>query len=35
MSIQPIHNRVPEPLPPPSAAVAANHAAQPGEAVFQ
>ena len=25
-SIQPIHNRVPEPLPPPSAAVAANHA---------
>src|SRR5262247_495037 len=26
-SIQPIHNRVPEPLPPPSPAVAANHAA--------
>jgi hypothetical protein len=34
-SIQPIHNRVPEPLPPPSAAVAANHAAQPGDAVSQ
>jgi hypothetical protein len=31
-SIQPIHNRVPEPLPPPSPAVAANHAA-PGEDV--
>jgi mono/diheme cytochrome c family protein len=27
-SIQPIHNRVPEPLPPSSAAVAANHVAQ-------
>jgi mono/diheme cytochrome c family protein len=34
-SIQPIHNRVPEPLPPPSAAVAANHAAQPGDAAVQ
>jgi hypothetical protein len=31
-TIQPIHNRVPEPLPPSSPAVAANHAA-PGEDV--
>jgi mono/diheme cytochrome c family protein len=28
-SIQPVHNRVPDPLPPASEAVAANHAAQP------
>jgi mono/diheme cytochrome c family protein len=34
-SIQPIHNRVPEPLPPPAAAVAANHAAQPGDDATQ
>jgi mono/diheme cytochrome c family protein len=34
-SIQPIHNRVPEPLPPPSAVVAANRAAQPGAATVQ
>jgi mono/diheme cytochrome c family protein len=32
-SIQPIHNRVPEPLPPPSAAVAANHAGAPATSV--
>jgi len=34
-SIQPIHNRVPEPLPPTVAAVAANHAAQGGDAAAQ
>ena len=34
-SIQPIHNRVPEPLPPPAAAIAANHSAQPGDAAAQ
>jgi hypothetical protein len=32
-SIQPVHNRVPEPLPPP--AVAANHAAQSADAAVQ
>ena len=34
-SIQPIHNRVPEPLPPPEATVAANHTARGGDAGVQ
>jgi mono/diheme cytochrome c family protein len=34
-SIQPIHNRVPEPLSPPSAAVAANHAEVPAHTSVQ
>jgi len=34
-SIQPVHNRVPDPLPPPSEAVAANHAVQPASASVQ
>jgi hypothetical protein len=34
-SIQPLHNRVPDPLPPPSAAVAVNHAVQGGDTAVQ
>ena len=34
-SIQPVHNRVPEPVPPTAAAVAANHPAQSGDAAVQ
>lgn len=34
-SIQPLHNRVPDPLPPPSEAVAANHDAPPASTSVQ
>ena len=34
-SIQPVHNRVPDPLPPPSEAVAANHTVPPASSSVQ